>query len=185
MEILTSSFFLVFFSEMGDKTQLLAILLVAKFHRPWTILFGVFLATILNHALAAYFGQLAASYISEDLLRWILAALFFGFAIWILFPDKEENLQKPKYGALLTTLVTFFLAEMGDKTQMATIALGAHYPSAFWVTLGSTMGMMASNAIAIFLGKRFLKKIPLKWVFRFSSFLFFAFGLGILLKIGF
>lgn len=182
MEIFLNSFLLVFISEMGDKTQLLALILTARFKKPWVILFGVFIATVLNHALAAYAGGWVSHLFSAETLKWILALIFFAFAAWILIPDKEEDLKsEPKYGALLTTIVVFFLAEMGDKTQLATIALGARYNDVLVVTIGTTIGMMGSNALAIFLGDRLLKKIPMNWVRRLACGLFILFGVGILI----
>ncbi len=183
MEAFFSTFFLVFFSELGDKTQLLALLLFARFRRPWAILSGIFLATLLNHAFAAYLGELATSYLSPEVMKWILSLVFFAFAIWILFPDKEEDLPTVgKYGAFFTTLVTFFLAEMGDKTQLATVALGAKYDHFLVVTMGSTLGLMASNGMVIGIGNKYLDRIPKKWIFRFSSLLFAIFGLWILYR---
>lgn len=180
MDALFNSFFLVFISEMGDKTQLLALLLMLRFKKPVMILAGIFVATILNHALAAWFGGLVAVYIPAFYLRWLLALTFFGFATWILIPDKEEELKsESRFGPFLTTVFLFFMAEMGDKTQLATIALGAKYASNFIVTMGSTLGMMASNALAIFMGEKLLKRIPMKWIRIFACLSFVAFGIAI------
>lgn len=189
MESLINSFLIVFASEMGDKTQLLALILVARFKKPWTILFGVFIATILNHALAAYTGGWISSFFSPDTLKWILAFIFFLFAAWVLIPDKADDIQSnSKFGALSTTIILFFLAEMGDKTQLATVALGAHYATGavahsadfIKVTIGTTFGMMASNALAIFMGEKFLKLVPMKWTRIGASILFVAFGIGVI-----
>jgi Ca2+/H+ antiporter, TMEM165/GDT1 family len=182
---LTNSFLLVFLGEMGDKTQILALILAARFKKPWTILAGVFIATLLNHGLATWFGSALASFVSPENLRWILGISFLGFALWILIPDKDPvgAGQNSRYGPFITTLITFFLAEMGDKTQLATIALGAQYSNLAFVTLGSTLGMMVANALAIFLGERLLKRIPLTWIRVFASILFALFGLGILLPL--
>lgn len=183
MEALINSFLLVFAGEMGDKTQLLSLVLASRFKKPWTILLGVFIATILNHGLASGFGAWLASLVEPNTMRWILAVTFFAFAIWILVPDKEEELQQTsQFGVLLTTIIAFFLAEMGDKTQLATIALGARYPDTLIVTIGTTLGMLASNAMAIFLGYKLLERIPMKWVRAFASFLFLLFGILILLS---
>lgn len=182
METLINSFFLVFAGEMGDKTQLLALLLAAKYKKPWAILAGVFVATIFNHAIAAYAGNWVSSLVSENTLTWILAGTFFIFGLWILIPDKAEEFKEVgHFSAFITTVIVFFMAEMGDKTQLATIALGARYDNMFLVTFGTTLGMMASNALAIFLGDKLLAKIPMKWVRIFSCMLFIAFGIGILL----
>lgn len=183
MEALINSFLLVFAGEMGDKTQLLALILVARYRKPWTILAGVFVATILNHALASWTGEFIAAQVDRETLKWVLALIFFAFAAWILIPDQQEDL-KPlrKGGVFLTTLVAFFLAEMGDKTQLATVALGAKYSDAIMVTAGSTVGMVASNALAIFLGERLLRRIPMLWVRVFASTLFLLFGVAILIR---
>lgn len=179
LDVLASSFFLVFIGEMGDKTQLLALVLAARYKKPGTILLGILIATLLNHALASYFGGWVASGVDPVFLKWGLAISFFAFAIWILFPDKEEDLkEKSSRGALLTTIIAFFMAEMGDKTQLATIALGARYAEYVGtVTVGTTLGMMASNALAIFLGHKLLEKIPMKWIRIFASIVFLIFGI--------
>ncbi len=183
MEVFINSFLLVFVGEMGDKTQLLSLVLVARYKRPWTILMGVFIATVLNHALASWAGGWVATLVEPQLMAWILAGTFFIFGLWILIPDKEGELkQYGKFGVLVTTVIAFFLAEMGDKTQLATIALGARYTSATMVTMGSTLGMLGSNALAIFLGERILKRIPMQWVRIFACGLFILFGIAILAK---
>lgn len=181
MDALINSFLIVFFSEMGDKTQLLALLLVAKYGRPWTILAGVFFATLLNHAFASWLGGWAATFFEPEILRWAVAGIFFAFGLWLLIPDKSEDIkQSSKYGPFLTTLVVFFLAEMGDKTQLATVALGAKYSSVLIVTVGSTLGMMASNALAVFLGEKVLSYIPMKWIRVIACILFMVFGAAVL-----
>lgn len=178
-----NSFLLVFVSEMGDKTQLLALILAAKFRKPWTVMLGIFVATLLNHALAAYAGAWVSNLFSEKALLLILAASFFGFGLWILVPDKDGDVSElGHFGAFATTVISFFIAEMGDKTQLATIALGAKYTNTWLVTLGTTLGMMASNAIAIFFGEKFLCKIPMPWVRRFACGLFILFSLLVLLQ---
>jgi Ca2+/H+ antiporter, TMEM165/GDT1 family len=183
MEAFLNSFFLVFAGEMGDKTQLLALVLAARYKKPWTIMLGIFIATVLNHALAAWLGGFVASYIDDKTQYYTLAVIFFAFAAWILVPDKDEDLKEVgRFGVLVTTIVSFFLAEMGDKTQLATVALGASYPQLLQVTLGTTLGMLASNALAIFLGHKLLAKISMKWVRIFACFLFVAFGVALLFK---
>lgn len=180
MEALLNSFLLVFASEMGDKTQLLALILASRFQKPWTIMAGIFVATVLNHALAAWIGQWSAGFLDSGALKWSLVLIFVAFGIWILFPDKESDCPSyGRWGALATTVVAFFLAEMGDKTQLATVALGARYQSLFIVTLGTTLGMMASNGLAVYFGARFLKKMPMKWVRIGASTLFFLFAIAI------
>ncbi|MCO5143009.1 MAG: TMEM165/GDT1 family protein [Oligoflexia bacterium] len=181
MEAFINSFLLVFIGEMGDKTQLLALVLVTKFRRPWTILSGIFVATLLNHALATWAGAWISTLFSPTALKWTLGISFFLFAFWILIPDKEEESEQMRRGAFLTTVISFFIAEMGDKTQLATVALGAKFSTAVWITLiGTTIGMLASNALAIFLGDHLLSRIPMKWVRIFACFLFMGFGIAIL-----
>lgn len=176
------SFLLVVASEMGDKTQLLALVLAARFRRPWAVMAGILVATLLNHALAAWAGAWAAGLLSPDTLRWVLALLFFAFAVWILIPDKEDGPGKePRFGAFLTTAVLFFFAEMGDKTQLATVALGARFHDFIAVTAGTTLGMLAADGLAVFLGERITSVVPMQWVRRGACALFFAFGAAILL----
>jgi Ca2+/H+ antiporter, TMEM165/GDT1 family len=183
VQAILNSFILVFISEMGDKTQLLALLLTARYKKPGVILAGVFVATLINHALAAWVGLWASAFFTAQTLKWILAISFFVFAAWILVPDKEGDIKESSgFGVFFTTLISFFLAEMGDKTQLATIALGATYANTLFVTLGTTIGMLASNALAIFLGDRLLKKIPIRWVRFSASLLFIVFGAGILIE---
>ena len=166
---------------MGDKTQILALILALKYKKPLVVLAAIFFATLLNHGLASYLGLFAASFFSPDLLKWILALTFIGFGLWILIPDKEDGLESPsKFGPFVTSFVLFFLAEMGDKTQLATVALGARYSDLIWVTAGTTLGMMASNSLAIYLGDALLKKIPMSWVRKFACFTFVMFAFFIL-----
>ncbi len=181
MEAIINSSLLVFISEMGDKTQLLSLVLVARYKKPWVILFGVLIATLANHALAAWAGAYVASLISDTTMKWALAAIFFAFAGWILIPDKEGELKSGShFGVFVTTVIAFFIAEMGDKTQLATVALGAKYASILYVTIGSTIGMLGSNALAIFLGEKLLVRIPMNQVRIAASVLFALFGLGII-----
>ncbi len=181
MESFLNSFVLVFLSEMGDKTQLLALVLAARYRKPFVVMAGILVATLLNHFLAAWLGSWSTHFLDSEALRWVLGFLFLGFAAWILIPDKESDLRSFfRWGPFVTTLVSFFIAEMGDKTQLATIALGARYKEIFWVTLGTTAGMLGSNAIAVFLGDRLLKRIPMKWVRLSASLIFALFGLALL-----
>lgn len=182
MHVLINSFLLVLASEMGDKTQLLALVLASRFRKPWTILAAVLVATALNHFLASWLGRWGASFIPHAMLVWLLAATFFVFAIWVLIPDKESDVKASgHFGAFLTTLIAFFLAEMGDKTQLATVALGARYNDPVLVTIGTTAGMMVSNALAVFFGERLTRRIPMRWIHRAASLLFALFGVLILL----
>lgn len=183
MEAFFNSFLLVFISEMGDKTQLLSLLLAARYRKPWTILLGVLIATLANHALSSWAGGWLSEQLDPGVLKWILAGTFLAFAVWILVPDHQGELKAGRrFGVLVTTITAFFLAEMGDKTQLVTVALGARYSSPIIVTLGTTFGMIASNALAIFLGERLLRRIPMKWIHLFASLLFAAFAVGIILR---
>lgn len=181
MEAILNSFALVFISEMGDKTQLLALMLAARFRKPVPILLGIFVATLLNHALASVAGAYVTHFIPVDLLRWVLGLTFICFGLWMLVPDKDEDFEAPhRWGPFLTTCVAFFFAEMGDKTQLATVALAAKYTQPILITLGTTLGMLASNGIAVLVGQKFTQKIPMTLVHRIASGLFILFGLGIL-----
>lgn len=182
MEALLNSTILVFISEMGDKTQLLALVLATRFAKPVPILWGILIATLLNHAIASYVGSFITLYISQDILRWGLAASFIGFGLWILIPDKDDGLTpNDRFGAFITTLIAFFIAEMGDKTQLATVALGAKYTSVVAVTIGSTLGMMLANAPAVIFGKWFTERIPMQWLHRIASLIFIGFGIACLI----
>ena len=181
METVINSFLLVFVSEMGDKTQLLALVLACKFRKPVPIMLGILVATLINHALASYAGAFITQYFSAEILKWILAATFFGFGLWILIPDKDEGFKdKHHWGPFLTTAVAFFFAEMGDKTQLATVALGAKYTAPLLVTIGTTIGMLAADGLAVFFGHKFTDRVPMNLVHRIASGLFILFGLGIL-----
>lgn len=182
MEALFNSLLLVFVSEMGDKTQLLALVLAAKFRKPIPIMFGILVATLLNHALASYVGSFVTQFVSPNVLKWILAATFIGFGLWMLIPDKDEGFEeKQKWGPFVTTTVAFFIAEMGDKTQLATVALGAKYAAPTMVTLGTTLGMLAANFPAVLFGHKFTEKVPMKLVHRIASAAFILFGVAIIL----
>lgn len=166
---------------MGDKTQLLAFVLATRFKKPWTIFAGIFVATVLNHLLAATAGVWVANTVSPLILKRILASIFLIFAVWILIPDKEEGLSETStWGPFLTTVVTFFLAEMGDKTQLATVTLAAKYHNIILVTVGTTIGMMITDGLAVFFGDKMTKYIPMKWVHIAAAILYIVFALGIL-----
>lgn len=182
MEALYGSFLLVAVSEMGDKTQLLALVLTLRYKRPWTIMAGILVATILNHSLASYLGDFASSLFSPTIMRFLLAAIFCGFALWILVPDKDDDGPlHERFGPFVTTTVAFFLAEMGDKTQLATIALGARYQAPILVTAGTTLGMLFADGLAVFFGEKLTRYIPMRFVRIFAAALFVLFGIGILL----
>jgi Ca2+/H+ antiporter, TMEM165/GDT1 family len=180
MEALINSFLLVFVSEMGDKTQLLALVLAAKFRKPIPIMLGILVATILNHALASFVGSYITNYISAEILKWALGATFVGFGLWMLIPDKDEGISdKYKWGPFLTTSVAFFFAEMGDKTQLATVALGAKFMAPLMVTIGTTLAMLAADGLAVFFGAKFTNRIPMILVNRIASAIFILFGIAI------
>lgn len=182
MNAIWNSFALVVASEMGDKTQLLALVLVSRFKKPWTIMAGILVATLLNHGLAAWAGGWISNELPTHWVRWGLAALFFVFGLWILVPDKDEGLDTTgHFGAFLTTTIAFFLAEMGDKTQLATVALGAQFKDTLAVTLGTTGGMLVADGVAVFFGDRLTQRVPMKWIRLFACGLFFSFGAWILL----
>lgn len=176
-QILLQSFTTILITEMGDKTQLLAFVLASRFRKPWPVMGGILVATILNHALAASLGVWISSKLSSQLLSYILAAAFVAFAIWVLIPDEEDNEELPnKYGAFLTTLVVFFLAEMGDKTQLSTVALAAQTGSLILVTIGTTAGMMVADGLAVIFGERVTRVIPMVWIHRFAAMMFLLYA---------
>ncbi|RZA18827.1 MAG: TMEM165/GDT1 family protein [Lysobacteraceae bacterium] len=169
-------------AEIGDKTQLLALLLAARFRKPWLIIAGILVATVLNHALAAWVGQLAASWMTPQVLRWIVAASFIGIALWTLKPDKlDENERLPAHGAFIATVIAFFIAEIGDKTQVATVLLAAKYPSLLQVVVGTTAGMLLANVPVVALGSRFAQRLPLRAARIAAACVFLALGLWVAL----
>ena len=187
MQALLVSFGVVAIAEIGDKTQLLAIVLAVRYRAPYAICAGILLATIANHALAALFGGVVADWIGPIWLRWILAASFLGMAGWVLVPDKIDEggpSTAARAGAFVATLVSFFLVEIGDKTQIATIALAARYHDVVLVTIGTTLGMMAANVPAVWLGEVAATRIPLRLVRIVAALIFAALGLGALFNIG-
>lgn len=152
-------------AEMGDKTQLLALVLAARFRKPWPIVAGILVATLLNHALAGWLGALVAQWLRPEVLRWLVAGSFLVVALWTLKPDRlgdDDNAGVPARGAFLTTTVAFFIAEIGDKTQVATVLLAARYPSLWEVVAGTTAGMLLANVPVVALGSRFADRLPLK-----------------------
>ncbi len=179
MEALLTSTAVVALAEIGDKTMLLAMLLAAKYRQPVPIAFGILLATLANHFLAALIGAQAAAWFDGDLFRYLVAAGFVVMGLWTLIPDKFEEDDKPRSrgGAFLTTLVAFFLVEIGDKTQVATIALGARFSDAVMVTIGTTIGMMLANAPVLWLGDRLANRLPLAKIRIAAAALFVVVGL--------
>ncbi len=182
MEAFLTSTAIVALAEIGDKTQLLAIVLATRFKRPWPVIGGIFAATIANHFLAALVGSQAAAFLDSLWFRYAIAASFIAMAAWTLVPDKFDDVQeKPaKFGAFVTTLIAFFLVEMGDKTQIATVALGARFHDVVPVTMGTTIGMMIANVPAVFLGNELIKRVPLHVVRIAAALLFLVIGLWLL-----
>jgi len=174
-------------AEIGDKTQLLAFLLATRFKKPVPIIIGITLATLINHGLAGAVGGWITANIAPETLRWILGASFIAMAVWTLIPDKiedEETQLATKLGVFGATFVTFFLAEMGDKTQIATVAMSAHYNDVLMVVAGTTLGMLIADVPAVFAGEKLAEKIPMKLVHRIAAAMFAALGLATLLGVG-
>jgi putative Ca2+/H+ antiporter (TMEM165/GDT1 family) len=184
MEAFLISTGIVALAEMGDKTQLLSLVLAARFRKPWPIVWGILVATLANHALAGGFGAWITSFMGPTALRWVLGMSFLAMAAWMLVPDKLDDDDadvKPRFGVFGTTVIAFFLAEMGDKTQIATVMLAAEYQSWLWVVAGTTLGMMLANAPVVWFGERITRLVPLTWVHRISATVFVVLGLLVLL----
>ncbi|MDO4579829.1 MAG: TMEM165/GDT1 family protein [Acinetobacter sp.] len=178
---------IVALAEMGDKTQLLALLLAARFRKPLPILLAILAATLINHGLSAALGQWITTILSPEILHWILALGFIGMAIWMLIPDQlddeNESINKwQKYGVFGATFILFFLAEIGDKTQIATVALAARFDSIFWVMIGTTLGMMIANAPAVFIGNKMAEKLPVSLIHKIGALIFLIIGVSTLLQ---
>ena len=183
MESILVSTGVVALAEIGDKTQLLAFLLAARFKKPIPIILGILVATLFNHGLAGALGAWITTTISPEVLRWILGLSFIAMAIWTLIPDKieeEEAGVARRFGVFGATLITFFLAEMGDKTQIATIALAAHYATPLLVVAGTTLGMLIADVPAVFIGDRLAAKIPMRLVHSIAAAIFMVLGLATL-----
>lgn len=179
MEAFFVSTGIVALAEMGDKTQLLALVLAVRFRRPWPIVWGILVATLLNHALAGAVGAWVTTLLGPDVLRWVLGVSFIAMAAWMLVPDKLDDgdtAATPRFGVFGTTLVAFFLAEMGDKTQIATVMLAAQYNAFYAVVAGTTLGMMLANAPVVWLGERMTRKIPIKAIHIASAVVFAVLG---------
>ena len=183
-----TTFLLVGLAEIGDKTQLLALVLAAKFRKPVPIILGILAATLVNHAMAGVAGAWISAAIGPVAMRWILGISFIAMAAWTLIPDKLDDDgdrdKAPRFGVFGTTLVAFFLLEMGDKTQIATVALAAKYSSLVAVVAGTTLGMMLANVPAVLLGEVAAKKLPMKVVHRIAAGIFFVLGVSVLLGFG-
>jgi Ca2+/H+ antiporter, TMEM165/GDT1 family len=170
---------IVALAEMGDKTQLLSLVLAARFRKPWPIVLGILVATLANHALAGAVGAWVTGVLGPDVLRWVLGASFLAMAAWMLIPDKlddDESAKASRFGVFGTTLVAFFLAEMGDKTQIATVMLAAKYNAYLWVVAGTTLGMLLANAPVVWLGERMMRVVPVRVVHLVSALIFAGLG---------
>jgi Ca2+/H+ antiporter, TMEM165/GDT1 family len=178
---------IVALGEMGDKTQLLAILLAARFRRPLPIIVGILVATLVNHAIAGAVGNWVASALGPDVLRWVIGVSFIAMAVWMLIPDQvdaDAAAGSSRFGVLGTTVIAFFLAEMGDKTQIATVALAARYDSLAAVVAGTTFGMMLANVPAVFLGDTIARKVSMKLVHGIAAAIFAVLGVLTLFNVG-
>jgi putative Ca2+/H+ antiporter (TMEM165/GDT1 family) len=187
MEAFLVSTGVVALAEIGDKTQLLALVLAAKYRKPVPIILGILVATLLNHALAGAVGAWLASAIGPSAMRWILGVSFIAMAAWIMVPDKlddEAEVKAPRFGVFVTTLLVFFVVEMGDKTQIATVALAAKYASLVGVVAGTTLGMMIANVPAVLLGEVAARKLPMKLVHGIAAAIFLVLGVAVLLGAG-
>lgn len=178
---------IVALAEMGDKTQLLALLLAARFRKPVPILAAILLATLINHGLSAALGQWITTVLSPDTLLWIVSLGFIAMAAWMLIPDElgdeTDSINKwQKYGVFGATFVLFFLAEIGDKTQIATVALAARFDSLFWVMAGTTVGMMIANAPAVFIGNKLAGKLPIALIHKIGAAIFLIIGVTTLVQ---
>jgi putative Ca2+/H+ antiporter (TMEM165/GDT1 family) len=174
---------IVALAEMGDKTQLLSLVLAARFRKPWPIVLGIFIATLVNHALAGAVGAWVTSTLGPDVLRWVLGGSFIAMAIWMLIPDKldeEDAGTSTRWGVFGATVIAFFLAEMGDKTQIATVMLAARYNAWFAVVAGTTLGMMLANAPAVWFGERLTRLVPIRIVHLVSAAIFAGLGVAAL-----
>lgn len=186
MEAFLVSTGIVALAEMGDKTQLLALILAARFRKPVPIILGILLATIVNHGIAGALGAWLTAVVDPVALRWVLGLSFIGMAAWMLVPDKidADSEARSRYGVFVTTLIAFFLAEMGDKTQIATIALAAKYAAFYAVVLGTTIGMMIANVPAVLIGDRVAGKLPLRLIHGIAAAIFAILGVLAIVNVG-
>lgn len=186
MEAFLISTGIVALAEIGDKTQLLAFILAAKFRKPVPIILGILIATIVNHGLAGGLGTWITHLLGPETLRWVLGLGFIAMAVWVLIPDEfdESDAKLARFGVFGTTLVAFFLAEMGDKTQIATVALAAQYQALAFVVIGTTLGMLIANVPAVLLGDRIANRIPVRIVHGVAALIFALLGIATLLGVG-
>jgi len=186
MEAFLVSTGIVALAEIGDKTQLLAFILAAKFRKPIPIVLGILVATLANHAVAGLLGSWITTLLGPETLRWVLGVSFIAMALWTLIPDRfdEKDARLARFGVFNTTLIAFFLAEMGDKTQVATVALAAQYQAVLPVVAGTTLGMMIANVPAVLLGDRIAERLPVRTVHFIAAALFAVLGIATLLGAG-
>ena len=184
MDALLYSFTGVAIAEIGDKTQLLSLFLAARFRSRGAIIAGILVATLLNHAASAWFGAWVAQFIPETWHAWLLGGSFIAVALWLLIPDKDDSGDSEflKYGAFAASCLLFFLAEIGDKTQIATVALAARFDSIVWVMLGTTLGMMLANAPAVFIGDKLATKLPIALIHKIGAAIFLVIGVATLVQ---
>lgn len=177
---------LVALAEIGDRTQLLAFLLAARYKKPAPIILAILLATLLNHGFAGFIGNWLTSVMTPDTLRWVLGISFLAMAVWMLKPDELDDAKAlaTRFGVFGTTFITFFIAEIGDKTQIATVALAAQYHNLFWVVIGTTLGMMIANVPAVYAGDKLAHKLPITLIHRVAAAIFALLGIATLLGYG-
>ncbi|PML79834.1 TMEM165/GDT1 family protein [Enterovibrio norvegicus] len=184
MSILVVSITTVALAEIGDKTQLLSLLLASRYRKPVPIILAIFFATLLNHALAAWLGVVVADYLSPDILNWVLLLSFVAMAGWILIPDKFDEESESKHGPFVASFIVFFIAEIGDKTQVATTMLGAQYHEALWlVIIGTTIGMLLANVPVVLFGKKAANALPLDTMRYITAAVFLVLAVVVLLKL--
>ncbi|WP_246190397.1 TMEM165/GDT1 family protein [Pandoraea captiosa] len=172
-------------AEIGDKTQLLSLVLAARFKKPVPIILGIFVATLVNHGFAGAVGEWLSTAINPVIMKWAVVASFIGMAIWILIPDKlddDEADTRRKFGVFVSTIITFFIAEMGDKTQIATVMLAARYQDFFGVVAGTTLGMMLANVPAVLVGHKFSGRLPTRAVHAVAAVIFLVLGIVTLMQ---
>jgi putative Ca2+/H+ antiporter (TMEM165/GDT1 family) len=187
MNVLLTSTGVIALAEMGDKTQLLALLLAARFRKPIPIILGILVATLANHGIAGAVGAWVGAWLTPQVLRWSVGLLFLAMAVWTMIPDRieeEETKVATRLGVFGATLVTFFLAEMGDKTQIATLAMAAHYPTPLLVVAGTTLGMLIADVPAVFVGDRLSARIPMRLVHTVAALIFAVLGVATLTGLG-
>jgi Ca2+/H+ antiporter, TMEM165/GDT1 family len=186
MEAFLLSTGIVALAEMGDKTQLLSLLLAAKFRRPLPIIIGILVATLFNHAFAGAVGGWITTFFGTDVLRWVLGLSFIAMAVWTLIPDKIDDVEAKheRFGVFVTTVIAFFFAEMGDKTQVATVALAAKYSAFYAVVAGTTVGMMIANIPAVLLGNKIIEMVSMRLVHAIAAVIFAVLGVLTLVNVG-